>query len=256
MTDDPLDAMKARWSYIQGFLFPWMREDNDPITEALGRLVTTLDVIGLEAFVPDPPGGPGRPPEDRRKTSSASDFSASAAHSRSNAISCSASSRSPSIRSSVSSTTGPPPPDPEGFTPARRRKIHLAQAFCKNLTGLDHEDFGEPVDVPARNFSAELEAFGSGRLGWPAAGLEGEVGRVAEWRGGAQLIEGELAHERHVLCSVALAHAREVLLEGHVERPVQRVLDAPVAADCLGEPGGGENAGSNVISRVEPGAIL
>ena len=29
MADDPLDAMKARWSYIQGFLFPWMREDND-----------------------------------------------------------------------------------------------------------------------------------------------------------------------------------------------------------------------------------
>ena len=40
--------------------------DNDPITEALGRLVTTLDVIGLEAFVPEPPRGPGRPPEDRR----------------------------------------------------------------------------------------------------------------------------------------------------------------------------------------------
>lgn len=66
MTDDPLDAMKARWSYIQGYLFPWMREDIDPITEALGRLITTLDVIGLEAFVPDPPRGPGRPPEDRR----------------------------------------------------------------------------------------------------------------------------------------------------------------------------------------------
>src|SRR5271165_1821520 len=58
---------------------------------------------------------------------------ASAARSRSNAISCSASSRSPSIRSSASSTTGPPPPDQEGFTPARRRKIHLAQAFCKKL---------------------------------------------------------------------------------------------------------------------------
>ena len=53
-------------AYIQGFLFPWMREDNDPITEAFGRLVTTLDVIGLEAFVPEPPRGPGRPPEDRR----------------------------------------------------------------------------------------------------------------------------------------------------------------------------------------------
>ena len=36
------------------------------MTEALGRLVTTLDVIGLEAFVPEPPRGPGRPPEDRR----------------------------------------------------------------------------------------------------------------------------------------------------------------------------------------------
>src|SRR5271169_3500732 len=61
--NDPLDAMKWRWSYIQGYLFPSMREDIDPITEALGRLVTTLDVIGLEAFVPEPPRGPGRPPE-------------------------------------------------------------------------------------------------------------------------------------------------------------------------------------------------
>src|ERR1700687_482846 len=66
MADDSLDAMKWRWSYIQGYLFPSMREDIDPITEALGRLVTTLDVIGLEAFVPEPPRGPGRPPEDRR----------------------------------------------------------------------------------------------------------------------------------------------------------------------------------------------
>ena len=66
MTDDPLDAMKWRWSYIQSYLFPSMNEDIDPITEALGRLVTTLDVIGLEAFVPEPPRGPGRPPEDRR----------------------------------------------------------------------------------------------------------------------------------------------------------------------------------------------
>jgi hypothetical protein len=70
VTDDPLEAIKARWSHIQGYLqghlFPWMREDDDPVTEALGRVVTTLDVIGLEAFVPEPPRGPGRPPEDRR----------------------------------------------------------------------------------------------------------------------------------------------------------------------------------------------
>jgi Transposase domain (DUF772) len=66
MTDDPLDAMKARWNHIQGTLFPWLREEVDPMTEALGRLVTTLDVIGLEAFVPKPARGAGRPPEDRR----------------------------------------------------------------------------------------------------------------------------------------------------------------------------------------------
>src|ERR1700740_2071995 len=66
MTNDPLDAMKARWNHIQGSLFPWLREEVDPMTEALGRLVTTLDVIGLEAFVPEPPRGAGRPPDDRR----------------------------------------------------------------------------------------------------------------------------------------------------------------------------------------------
>ncbi len=66
MPNDPLDAMKARWNHIQASLFPWLREEVDPLTEALGQLVTTLDVIGLEAFVPEPPRGAGRPPEDRR----------------------------------------------------------------------------------------------------------------------------------------------------------------------------------------------
>jgi len=42
----------------QGYLFPWLREEVDPIA--------TLDVIGLEAFVPEPPRGAGRPPDDRR----------------------------------------------------------------------------------------------------------------------------------------------------------------------------------------------
>jgi Transposase DDE domain/Transposase domain (DUF772) len=63
---DPLDAMWARWNHIQGSLFPWLREEVEPMTELLGRLITILDVIGLQAFVPEPPRGPGRPPEDRR----------------------------------------------------------------------------------------------------------------------------------------------------------------------------------------------
>ena len=36
------------------------------MTELLGRLVTVLDVIGLESFVLVPPRGAGRPREDRR----------------------------------------------------------------------------------------------------------------------------------------------------------------------------------------------
>lgn len=63
---DPLDAMWARWNHIQGSLFPWLREEVEPMTELLGRLITILDVIGLEAFVPEPPRGAGRPQEDRR----------------------------------------------------------------------------------------------------------------------------------------------------------------------------------------------
>jgi hypothetical protein len=49
----PVGAMKARGSHIQGFLFPWLGEAIEPMTELLGRLVAILDVIGLEAFVPD-----------------------------------------------------------------------------------------------------------------------------------------------------------------------------------------------------------
>jgi len=36
------------------------------MTKLLGRLVTIVDVIGLEAFVPEPTRGTGRPPEYRR----------------------------------------------------------------------------------------------------------------------------------------------------------------------------------------------
>jgi hypothetical protein len=64
--DDPIAAMKLRWSHIQPFLFPWMREEVDPLTQKLQQLVTVLDVVGLESFVRAPPSGPGRPCEDRR----------------------------------------------------------------------------------------------------------------------------------------------------------------------------------------------
>ena len=63
---DPLDAMWARWNHVQSSPFPWMREEVEPMTELLVRLITILDVTGIKAFVPEPPRGAGRPPEDRR----------------------------------------------------------------------------------------------------------------------------------------------------------------------------------------------
>lgn len=57
----------ARWSHIQGTLFPWLREELDPVTTALEQLIIVLDTIGLAAYVPAPPRhGRGRKPEDRR----------------------------------------------------------------------------------------------------------------------------------------------------------------------------------------------
>lgn len=65
--DDPRDTVMSRWGHIQSYLFPWMREELEPCTEALERLIIILDTIGLEAYVPGlPRGGRGRKPDDRR----------------------------------------------------------------------------------------------------------------------------------------------------------------------------------------------
>src|SRR5271165_7236573 len=63
---DPIAAMKARWSYIQPYLFPFLREEVDPLTAKLEQLIYVLDTIGLEAYVRAEAGGRGRPREDRR----------------------------------------------------------------------------------------------------------------------------------------------------------------------------------------------
>jgi Transposase DDE domain/Transposase domain (DUF772) len=63
---NPIAAMKLRWSFIQPFLFPFLREEVDPLTPKLEQLIIVLDSIGLESFVSAPPRGPGRPLDDRR----------------------------------------------------------------------------------------------------------------------------------------------------------------------------------------------
>jgi hypothetical protein len=60
-----LSCLSRTWSHIQGALFPWLTEELGPLTETHKRVVTALEVAGVEAFVRVWPGLPGRPPCDR-----------------------------------------------------------------------------------------------------------------------------------------------------------------------------------------------
>ena len=60
-----LSCLSKTWSHIQGALFPWLTEELGPLTETHKRVVTALEVAGVEAFVRVWPGLPGRPPCDR-----------------------------------------------------------------------------------------------------------------------------------------------------------------------------------------------
>ena len=64
-----------------------------------------------------------------------------------------------------------------------------------------------------------------------------------------------MADHGHVFCAVAGSKARLIVLEGHVENPVEAVLDGPVAAHSLGGSGGGKRGRRDVIARLEPAAI-
>ncbi len=60
-----LSGLTRTWAHIQGNLFPWLTEELGPLTEAHKRVVTALELAGVEAFVQVWPGLPGRPPRDR-----------------------------------------------------------------------------------------------------------------------------------------------------------------------------------------------
>jgi Transposase DDE domain/Transposase domain (DUF772) len=60
-----LTCLSRTWAHIQGNLFPWLREELGPLTEAHERVVMTLELAGIEAFVQVWSGLPGRPPHDR-----------------------------------------------------------------------------------------------------------------------------------------------------------------------------------------------
>lgn len=53
------------WSKIQGDLFPWLEEELDPLTEKQQQLVTILEFVQIEQFLPDYFGCEGRPQKTR-----------------------------------------------------------------------------------------------------------------------------------------------------------------------------------------------
>ena len=61
-----LEQLSSSWCHIQGHLFPWLRAEVGPLTEAHQRLVTVLEMARVEAFVPVRDGEPGRPADDRQ----------------------------------------------------------------------------------------------------------------------------------------------------------------------------------------------
>jgi hypothetical protein len=75
--------------------------------------------------------------------------------------------------------------------------------------------------------------------------LTGRFGESLSWVAARSMLKANLRTSA-MLCAVALAHARQLLLEGHVKGPVQRVLDAPVATDGMSERGRGTRAGCGV----------
>ena len=60
-----IETLSNTWDHVQGFLFPLLREQAGPLTDAHKQLIVVLEVAGIEAFVQMRDGGPGRPPDDR-----------------------------------------------------------------------------------------------------------------------------------------------------------------------------------------------
>lgn len=80
------------------------------------------------------------------------------------------------------------------------------------------EDGGEEIVVPAGGFAFEADAAS----GWSFL----------------EHVEGHVFEDGGVVGGVVLADTRFVLAEGHVEHPVETVLDAPVSANGFGQLAG------------------
>ena len=58
-------TLSQYWSSIQESLFPWLKEELDPLTLKQQQLIEILELIRIEEFLPDHFGCEGRPPKTR-----------------------------------------------------------------------------------------------------------------------------------------------------------------------------------------------
>jgi Transposase DDE domain/Transposase domain (DUF772) len=59
------EFLTSTWDHIQANLFPWLTEELGPLTDTHKRLISTLELARIDAFVRCWPGLPGRPLLDR-----------------------------------------------------------------------------------------------------------------------------------------------------------------------------------------------
>lgn len=60
-----IGKLSQYWNRIQGTLFPQLEEELDPLTEKQQQLVTILELVRIEQFIPDYRGYEGRPLKTR-----------------------------------------------------------------------------------------------------------------------------------------------------------------------------------------------
>ncbi len=59
------NTLSQYWLTIQGSLFPWLTDELRPLTKKQQELVTTLEILRIEAFIYSYRGFPRRPAKDR-----------------------------------------------------------------------------------------------------------------------------------------------------------------------------------------------
>jgi len=65
-----------------------------------------------------------------------------------------------------------------------------------------------------------------------------------------------VSNDSHVFCAVSLSQAGLIFTKGHIEHPVEAILDGPVAAHSLGGTEGRESCGRHIVAGFETTAVF